>query len=199
MTSKNLAGYRFGAVTVDAGTEPRNRFGSIIWQCTCACGNAIEVKDVDLIRRRVTHCGCGTVVTTHHEAHRPIYKRWAAMLQRTGNPLNPDYKNYGGRGIKVCDAWQSYEQFKADMEPTFLPTLEIDRINVNGNYEPGNCRWLDKRGQARNRRTNHKVTIGNTTKTIVEWSEDCGVKPATILSRISRGITGERLIQPVEK
>jgi hypothetical protein len=105
------------------------------------------------------------------------------MRRRCRNPKDRAYRNYGGRGIKVCDRWQTFENFLADMgeQP---PNKEIDRINNDGNYEPRNCRWATVKEQARNRRTNRFVTIKGETHTIVEWAEISGLSPERIRQRL---------------
>lgn len=90
--------------------------------------------------------------TTHGMSKMRIYKTWDSMKYRCQNPKAHNYHNYGARGITVCDRWQSFENFYADMNATYEDTLELDRIDPNGNYEPSNCRWATKSQQNRNRR-----------------------------------------------
>ncbi len=114
------------------------------------------------------------------------------------NPHCTEYKNYGGRGIKVCDRWLRFEAFLSDMGSTFDGEAELDRKDNGGNYEPGNCRWVNRVTQQRNKRTNHLVTIDGVRKPLVEWAEATGLKANTILTRIRRGWPEERLLDSVK-
>lgn len=121
---------------------------------------------------------------------------WAAIRKRCYNHKDKAYPHYGGRGIQVCSEWFDYVQFFADMGPAPVNT-SIDRIDNDGNYEPGNCRWATKQEQARNRRTNRLIVIDGQERTLAEWSDVSGVKSSTIRARIKYGMTGESLINPV--
>jgi len=119
---------------------------------------------------------------------------WSNMIQRCTNPSNHKYPAYGGRGISVCDRWRKFENFLADMgEP--LPGMMLDRIDTNGNYELGNCRWLDAKGQQNNRRNNHLLTLGAETCGITEWARRTGIDRHTILDRLRRGLSVEKALQ----
>lgn len=128
----------------------------------------------------------------------PTYVSWQRMKNRCLNPAAIDYPRYGGRGIVICDRWlHSFENFLADMG--LRPDgLQLDRIDNEGNYEPTNCRWISKRGNARNRSSNVLLTVDGVTKTATEWGEETGLGE-TILSRISRGWSHERAVRtPIE-
>lgn len=121
------------------------------------------------------------------------YRSWIAMKARCTQPNHKDYYNYGGRGIKVCDRWlNNYDAFFEDMGEK-PPKLTLDRINVNGNYEPHNCRWATITQQANNRRDNHKMTINGETKNISEWSNEKGIKRLTLRYRESVGMSPAEL------
>lgn len=117
----------------------------------------------------------------------PEYRSWHSMKQRCNDPRSHKYNQYGGRGIAICDRWKSFAAFLEDMG--FKPSAKhsIDRINVNGNYEPSNCKWSLPKEQARNRTNNRWITIGDESRLLVEWSELSGVDPVTITGRIRRG------------
>lgn len=115
------------------------------------------------------------------------------MLARTQDPNNRGYVNYGGRGISVCDAWQYFEGFAADMGPTFSPELELDRHpNNDGNYEPGNCRWATRAQQQRNKRSNHVIEWRDKRMTVTDWACLLGIQSNTLIYRIRRGWPIER-------
>lgn len=121
------------------------------------------------------------------------YCIWRGMIRRCHEVTNRQYKDYGGRGIKVCERWQEYENFLADMGRR-PPGLEIDRIDNNGNYEPENCRWATPRENMRNRRCTPMLTLGSETKCLAEWSETIGVSYNTLQGRLFRGWSVERAL-----
>jgi hypothetical protein len=127
----------------------------------------------------------------------PTYQTWRNMRSRCENPNVPAYKNYGGRGIAVCERWKSFENFLADMGER-PEGMTIERINNDGNYEPDNCRWSTYLQQGRNRRANKYLTWNGETKAVSEWAEVVGIKDSTIYARLRMGWTTEdALTRPV--
>jgi hypothetical protein len=116
-----------------------------------------------------------------------LYGIWIAMRDRCENLNNPAYSYYGGRGIEVCDRWQEFQNFRGDMgkRPSLLHT--VDRINNDGNYEPGNCRWVTRKIQQNNRRGLHHVTYNGVTKNVTSWAEQLGISPSVLNHRLNRG------------
>lgn len=123
----------------------------------------------------------------------PTYQSWSHMITRATNPNHEKAHCYIGRGITVCERWLEYDNFVADMGLRPEGTT-IDRIDVDGNYEPGNCRWATWDQQCRNRRTNVILVIDGVSRTISEWSEVCGFSRGTIYHRLKRGMTPEEAI-----
>lgn len=121
------------------------------------------------------------------------YDAWAGMLQRCNNPRVINFADYGGRGIQVCGRWVMFENFLADMGPR-PAGMTLDRIDNNGDYEPGNCRWTTQRTQARNRRSNHLIKFKGQTRTLMEWGEITGFGWSRIEARLRLGWTVARAL-----
>jgi hypothetical protein len=124
------------------------------------------------------------------------YRIWTHIKSRCFNAKVPEYKNYGGRGVTMCDRWrESFAAFLADVGPRPSPAHSIDRFPDNdGNYEPGNCRWATVKEQANNMRSNRKVTVGEETRNMSQWADSIGVRREVIFKRLNRGISGDRLL-----
>lgn len=189
---KDITGQSFGRITVlrPAG---RNRFRHIMWHTICTCGNGLIVSGKSLRNGKTTSCGCYhrermiECNTTHGKSDAPEYRAWCGMKSRTLNQNEPNHKHYGGRGITVSDRWmRSFPDFLLDMGPRPSPKHSIDRINNDGNYEPGNCRWATQREQCNNKRSNRRLKYNGEHLTISEWARRFGIRPQSIIDRLDR-------------
>lgn len=175
------------------------------WLLRCDCGNDREAPAYLLREGRVTSCGClaleqaraqGLSNRTHGATKTLEYKSWCHVKDRCTNPRAKKFPSYGGRGIKVCERWlKSFEAFFADMGQRPSPQHSIDRINNDGNYEPGNCRWATKKEQSRNQRTSVFFEHDGQRKTLGEWAEHFGVGISTASQRWRRGYSFHEVFQ----
>ena len=120
----------------------------------------------------------------HGMARTRFYRCWMRMRRRCSEVNDVSYKYYGGRGITVCDRWQDFQNFYADMFSTYSDVLSIDRIDNDGNYEPNNCRWATNAEQSSNKRSTHQITYNGVTKSLPEWAEEKGLKVSTLWNRL---------------
>lgn len=195
----DLSGRRFGRWVVISKSGKRHN--QTYWWCRCDCGTLREVNPVSLKNARSTSCGCYKRElmkkrdVAHSKTHSVEYNTWTRMKNRCCNHKSSDYKHYGGRGIKVCDKWvNSFESFLADMGKR-PKGMSIDRIDVNGDYCPENCRWADNITQMNNRTNNKYLTYKSQTKTMSEWAREKGLSPGTLLARLKRGWSIEESLE----
>jgi len=196
----DLVGQKFGRLKVVREAEPHiypSGQTARRWLCICSCdGKEVTVQHSSLISGAATSCGCyhreraAEANTTHgmarHGKQHHVYRIWAAMLERCGNPNNKSYKDYGGRGITVCKEWHNSAIFiNWALASGWKKGLSIDRIDNNSNYEPDNCRWVTSKENNRNRRSNHLISFDGKIQTMGQWAEELNMSPATLNSRIN--------------
>jgi hypothetical protein len=202
---KDWQGKIFGRLTV------LNKDGNIInVRCQCGVEKEVSAKNINITKS----CGClsrEVVIkrNTKHglvKNHKKAFNAWNALVQRCHNPDNPRFKDYGGRGIKVCKKWRKkidginpFEQFLKDMgDPE--PGMEIDRKNNDKGYTKSNCRWITKRENMNNRRCTPMMTFKNETKPLSYWAESYGIPCNTLLERIKLGWTIKAaLMRPIHR
>ena len=174
---KDISGYRFGMLTVVRRGPDDQKNHKATWQCKCNCGTFKDIRSNDLVRGRVTSCGCNANLTgseanafKHGWSGSRIYNVWIEMRARCSRPDNPSYEFYGGRGISFCPRWESFECFLSDMGRP-LPGQSLDRIDNDKGYCKENCKWAKKIDQANNRRTSRFVTIDGVKKSVCNGRE----------------------------
>lgn len=174
------------------------------WVCRCQCGKTKTVQQGSVVSGRSSSCGClrAEVVAELHRKHgstkHPAYQSWLAMRRRCADPAFSGFAGYGARGIAVCADWQEFEHFWRDMGATWAPGLSIDRIDVNGPYEKGNCRWATDVQQANNKRNNAMVETPWGRLTKAEAARRAGISYTALKHRISRGWPADRIFsEPV--
>lgn len=196
---KDKRGQRFGRLIAleDVG---RDKYGYVLWYCKCDCGNH-KIVQSRYLGKGTASCGCiareikQKQLTKHGRSRTRLYTVYRTMLQRCTNPNAHEYENYGGRGISICDEWKnSFEEFeKWALENGYDKKLTLDRIDVNGNYEPSNCRWVSMKTQQRNKRNNVRVTYNGETHCLSEWAEIFGLKYVTFRQRFYAGWSMEKI------
>lgn len=193
---KDLSGALFGRLTAIQISENRSEGGRILWECRCSCGTTCLVSTKCLRGGETRSCGClaeeqRPLRNLRHGMNRkgardPSYTSWYAMRTRCYNPKSKDFSNYGGRGIKVV--YLSFSEFLADVGPRPGPGYTIDRVDVNKDYEPGNCRWATTVTQRRNCRTGLRpITWRGKTQLLVDWSRELKISMTCLRYRLSRG------------
>lgn len=161
--------------------------------CRCDCGNIKRLRSAVLKTGNTKSCGClrkevsSVKNKTHGLSHSRLWNIWCLMIERCERESNKSYKNYGAKGIRVCDEWHDLGVFAAwAMANGYDDTLTIDRIDSSKNYCPENCRWADRKTQNNNTSRNHRITFNDETKTMAQWSEDTGISYAALKTRLNK-------------
>ena len=183
----DITGQVFGRLTVISRSQGKNTR----YLCKCICGTETIVQSGNLRTGHTQSCGClnreSTVEreTEHGLSKTKVHRTWCAIRGRCSNPSNKRFPYYGGRGIKVCKRWMVFENFLADMG---IPEQwqSIDRIDNNGDYEPGNCRWVDHKTQCRNRRNNVIIEHDGEKLHLCDFAKRLNTHPSTLHNRIKK-------------
>lgn len=204
---QDLTGLKFNKLTVIELDIATSTVKHKKWICKCDCGNLTSVFGTNLKQGTTTSCGCQSsrnnarklikVNTTHGLSRSKIYHIYHTMKNRCYKKSSKAYSDYGGRGIAICDKWlDSFEVFNNwAVSNGYEVGLTLERIDVNGNYEPSNCKWITQSEQSDNKRTTLYATINGETKTLKEWSAISGVKYNTLRARyVDYGWTGKKLL-----
>ena len=191
----NLLGMKFSNLSVIRYVG-LSKFGSSLWECECDCGNKKVIPTNGLTSGQYKSCGClkkerfRNSITIHGQSKTRLYKIWKNMKTRCLNPNNHKFKSYGLRGINVCEEWKNnFEQFyEWAINNGYNDSLTIERIDVNGNYEPLNCTWIEHDKQALNRTNTRKVIFNGQKMSVKEFSFLTGINEATIYKHLRNGI-----------
>ncbi|MDP1513110.1 hypothetical protein L8C07_26415 [Paenibacillus sp. CMAA1739] len=206
---KDQTGKKYGRLMV-VGYAGTNKHNSALWLCQCDCGEEHVTTTRQLTSGKSKSCGClnrelaaNRIRKNHKVTHRMsgtrFYHIWKGMIARCEKPKTNGYKNYGGRGIKVCEKWHVFENFMNDMHSKYLDhaklhgedNTSIDRIDVNGDYHKDNCRWETMSSQCSNRRKTKKYLIDNRLLSAVQVSREYNIGITTFIKRVERGWSHE--------
>lgn len=207
----NIIGEKFGRLTVKERVGIKGK--SSLWLCQCDCGNYKEVT-LQNLRQGTKLCGCltkeissergkksniGIRSTKHGKFGTKLYNVWSGMKRRCYNCNSNYYKEYGGRGIIVCDEWKNGFQnfYNWSINNGYKDGLSIDRINTNGNYEPSNCRWATWKEQQNNRRNNIRIEYMGKKYTFAELSKILGIKERTLRGRYEKGWSDKQITDTI--
>ena len=197
----DLTGKVFGRLTVIEFSHNGSNW-SVYWKCRCSCGAYIVVRNNNLLSGNTKSCGCQkldssrAMCTVHNLRRHPLYNVWAAIKQRCNNPQDKNFHYYGGRGIKLCDAWNNsfVDFYNWAIGNGYQKGLTVDRINNDGNYEPANCRLVYVIDQHNNTRSNRYLTYMGRTLTMAQWARELGIDYRRLQSRINLGWDMDRIV-----
>lgn len=194
---KDIKGEKFGRLTVLERVENTND-GTARWMCKCDCGNTHVVIGTQLRNGKIKSCGCLNLDnhSTHRLSNTRLYHIYHQMIKRCYNPKNPAYKNYGERGIVVCEEWKNDIKsfFNWALSNGYNDALTLDRIDNNDLYSPFNCRWVSEKVQANNRRSNRIIKYKGDKYTLMQLSELSGISYSTLKARLNLGWSVEDAI-----
>jgi len=176
-----------------------DKHGKAHWLCECVCGIRKAVCGSDLRSHKSESCGCPRRLYGGYDSDHPIeYRTFRSMWNRCTDPKNVEYKHYGGRGITICERWRLFVNFLSDVGVRPGPDYSLDRVNNDGNYEPGNVRWATRLEQANNTQKVRLITFNNQTHTIAEWARRLGYSYPTLHKRFKQWSLEKALTFPIQ-
>lgn len=201
---RSFIGQKYGRLTII------DYLGKSYFLCKCNCGNIKKIRKDHLINGDIKSCGCiskrynNVKRQFHNGTGTRLYSIYRNIKRRCFSKNDKLYKYYGERGITMCKEWQdNFKLFKSwSINNGYTDDLTIDRINVNGNYEPNNCRWITMKEQCRNKRNNHNITYNGKTQCLNDWADEFNINRTTLLCRLKRGwnlkeaLTTPKLLNP---
>lgn len=206
----DISGLQFGRLTALSHAE-KDRTGQTRWLFRCECGTEKFIDAYNVRHGLTVSCGClqrevtgkraAQMNRTHGKSRTPDWYRWWNMILRCHNKNNKYFKNYGGRGITVCDRWRGpdgFQNYMADMGPRPSDKHSLDRVDNDAGYCPENCRWATASVQLRNTRRNCVVEFNGESMTIADWSIRLGINNSTLYHRWANGDRGDRLLRPTQ-
>lgn len=222
-TFKNRIGEAYGRLTIEAYLG-RDKWNKAVWLCRCECGTAIEATTQNLVTGNTMSCRClqselmRSKKTIHGRTKTPVYAVWATMISRCTNPRNRRFRDYGGRGIRVCSGWRRGHNNMTGFE-CFISSMgerprgmTIERRNNNSHYCCGgcseceimdwqpNCYWETREGQGNNKRNNRLFTLDGVTMSVTRWGKKFGISASRIVDRVQWGWSFEKAVKtPVRK
>ncbi len=203
----DMTGYKHEKIKV-TGKDGKNKSGNILWKYECSCGGG-GVATADALKR-IKSCGCERKKRgkeffhkynkTHGESRTRLYHIWGNMINRTTNKNNNDYKNYGGRGIAVCEEWKDFLTFKEwALGNGYSEELTLDREDNDKGYYPSNCRWADWDTQNNNKQQSTKYKYKGKIQTVDKWAKEFDINRGTLVGRLKRGLTiAEAIETPIK-
>lgn len=196
-----IPGERYGRLTVVEEVDKVK--GKRYFECSCDCGTVKDYRFVSLRSQTIKSCGClrneqnRIANLSHGMAGNHLYSSWHSMKQRCLNPNAKVYKHYGGRGITICSEWMEFESFMNwALSHGYSENLTIERIDVNGNYEPNNCTWATTKAQSRNRRNNVILEYNGKKMCMEDWAISLGISSASMRKRLKNWPLGRALTEP---
>lgn len=188
--AKDEVGNVYGRLTVVKRAGSRSR--KAMWECLCTCGKVSTVSGVYLRNGVTQSCGClraeraVAATSTHGMTGTPVHRAWRSMRARCYIPSATGYSNYGGRGIRVCPRWNKFDNFYKDVGNPPFSGATLERLDVNGDYAPGNCVWASRVEQSRNTRRTRNLTYDGRTQCLKDWATEFGISYGVLLHRVSK-------------
>ena len=195
----DLVGKRFSRLTVICKSNIKKKYHATYWTCKCDCGKIKDIYGGSLRQKKTHSCGCliaesNTLSAKHNMCKTSFYHTWAGIKERTTNKKQDSYKNYGGRGIKLCKKWYDFLEFKNDMYTSYLyhvkkfgkKNTKIERIDNDDGYNNKNCKWATNHEQARNQRTNVYIEFNNERMILEDWANRININSSSLCNRLKK-------------